>query len=154
MAIIAEEFEFVVGVDTHARTHTFTAVHASTGAVVDTAAFPATSPGMDRAITWIRRRTGGRTDFAAVEGTSSYGAHAAFGWEDAHLHRFTTGDPFGPLRPIDGEFRTSRSGFPGRSAKNREDAAADQFSTYELGGNARAGCCQAQPFCSQSPAAC
>ena len=74
MAIIAEEFEFVVGVDSHARTHTFTAVHAPTGAVVDTATFPATSAGMDRAITWIRRRTGGERVFAAVEGTSSYGA--------------------------------------------------------------------------------
>jgi transposase len=74
MAIIAEEFEFVVGVDTHARAHTFTAVHAPTGAVVDTATFPATSAGMDRAITWIRRRTGGERVFAAVEGTSSYGA--------------------------------------------------------------------------------
>jgi transposase len=74
MAVIAEEFEFVVGVDTHARTHTFTAVHATTGAVVDTAAFPATSAGMDRAINWIRRRTGGERVFAAVEGTSSYGA--------------------------------------------------------------------------------
>ena len=51
MAIIAEEFEFVVGVDTHARTHTFTTVHTATGAVVDTAVFPATSAGMDRAIT-------------------------------------------------------------------------------------------------------
>lgn len=60
MAIIAEEFDFVVGVDTHARTHTFTTVHASTGAVVDTATFPAISAGMDRAITWIRRRTGGK----------------------------------------------------------------------------------------------
>lgn len=74
MAIIVEEFEFVVGVDTHARTHTFTAVHASTGAVVDTAAFPATSSRMDRAIAWIRRQTGGGRVFAAVEGTSSYGA--------------------------------------------------------------------------------
>lgn len=74
MAIIAEEFEFVVGADTHARTHTFTAVHSGTGALVDTAAFPATSSGMDRAIAWISLRAGGRTVFAAVEGTSSYGA--------------------------------------------------------------------------------
>ena len=59
---------------THARTHTFTAVHTATGAVVDTATFPATSTGMDRAITWNRRRTGGERVFAAVEGTSSYGA--------------------------------------------------------------------------------
>ncbi|WP_314326654.1 IS110 family transposase [Paenarthrobacter ilicis] len=74
MAIIAEEFEFVVGVDTHARTHTFTVVHAPTGAVVDTAAFPTTSAGMDRAVNWIRRRAGGERVFAAVAGTSSYGA--------------------------------------------------------------------------------
>lgn len=24
----------------------------------------------------------------------------AFGWEDAHLHRFTSGHPFAPLRPV------------------------------------------------------
>lgn len=74
MTIIAEDFEFVVGVDTHARTHTFTTIHSTTGAVVDTAAFPTTGPGMERALAWIRRRTGGKTVFAAVEGTSSYGA--------------------------------------------------------------------------------
>lgn len=74
MAIIAEEFAFVVGVDTHARSHTLTAVHSGTGAVVDTAAFPASTAGMDRAIAWIRRRTGEETVFAAVEGASSYGA--------------------------------------------------------------------------------
>jgi len=73
MAIIAEEFDFVVGVDTHARTHTCTAVHAPTDAVVDTAAFLTTSAGMNRAITWIRSRTGGERVFAAVEGKSSYG---------------------------------------------------------------------------------
>jgi transposase len=74
MAIIAEVFEFVVGVDTHARTYTFTAVHASAGAVVDTAAFrppprgwTVRSPGSGDA------QVGGRV-FAAVEGTSSYGA--------------------------------------------------------------------------------
>lgn len=27
---------------------------------------------------------------------------AAFGWEDAHLHRFTASHPFAPLRPING----------------------------------------------------
>jgi Plasmid pRiA4b ORF-3-like protein len=27
----------------------------------------------------------------------------AFGWEDEHLHRFTAGDPFARLRPVDGE---------------------------------------------------
>ncbi|WP_024476453.1 hypothetical protein [Arthrobacter sp. CAL618] len=50
MTIIAEDFEFVVGVDTHARTHTFTTIHCATGALIDTAAFPTTDAGMNRAL--------------------------------------------------------------------------------------------------------
>ncbi|MDQ0079669.1 IS110 family transposase [Arthrobacter oryzae] len=113
MAIIAEEFEFVVGVDTHARTHTFTAVHASTGAVVDTAVFPATSAGMDRAITWIRRRTGGETVFAAVEGTSSYGARLTQVLLAAHIE-------VGEVRP---PTRSSRA-LTGKSDPIDAEAAA------------------------------
>lgn len=73
MAIVAELFEHVIGIDTHARTHTYCLVHARTGAVVDTATFPTTKVGNGRAITWIVRRTQGSV-LAAVEGTSSYGA--------------------------------------------------------------------------------
>lgn len=32
-----------------------------------------------------------------------YVLQAAFGWKDAHLRRFVTSDPFGPLRQVDGE---------------------------------------------------
>ena len=73
MTIVAELFEHVVGIDTHARTHTYCLIHSATGAVIDTAAFPTTKAGQRRAISWIVRRTGGGV-LAAVEGTSSYGA--------------------------------------------------------------------------------
>src|SRR3546814_15347446 len=62
-----------LGIDTHARTHTYCLVAATTGAVIDTATFPTTRSGNARAISWIVRRTSGSV-LAAVEGTSSYGA--------------------------------------------------------------------------------
>lgn len=73
MSIVAETVEHVVGIDTHARTHTYCLVHTRTGAVVDTATFPTSKSGNARAISWIRRRSPGSV-LAAVEGTSSYGA--------------------------------------------------------------------------------
>ena len=73
MTIVAQLFEHVVGIDTHARTHTYCLIAAATGAVIDTATFPTTKTGNARAITWIVRRTSGSV-LAAVEGTSSYGA--------------------------------------------------------------------------------
>lgn len=73
MTIVAQLFEHVVGIDTHARTHTYCLITATTGAVIDTATFPTTKSGNARAINWIIRRTRGSV-LAAVEGTSSYGA--------------------------------------------------------------------------------
>jgi transposase len=73
MAIVAELFEHVVGIDTHARTHTYCLIACATGAVIDTAEFPTSKAGNARAISWIVRRTQGSV-LAAVEGTSSYGA--------------------------------------------------------------------------------
>jgi transposase len=75
MTIVAELFEHVVGIDTHARTHTYCLLHAPTGAIIDTAAFPTTKARISRAIGWIVRRTHGSV-LAAVEGTSSYGSIA------------------------------------------------------------------------------
>jgi transposase len=75
MAIVAQTVDYVVGIDTHARTHTYCIVHARTGAVVDTATFPASPAGYIRAIDWIVRRSPGSV-LAAVEGTSSYGSGA------------------------------------------------------------------------------
>ena len=74
MTLVAEQFEHVVGVDTHARTHTYCLVHAATGARVDTATFPTSAAGNARAVSWIARRSKGTTVLASVEGTSSYGA--------------------------------------------------------------------------------
>lgn len=74
MSRIAEQFDYVVGVDTHARTHTYTLVSTTTGVIAGTDTFPTSATGMRRAIAWIRRRSSGGRVFAAVEGTSSYGA--------------------------------------------------------------------------------
>ena len=73
MTIVAELFEHVVGIDTHARTHAYCLVHSRSGAVVASASFPTSKSGNTRAIGWIVHRTQGSV-LAAVEGTSSYGA--------------------------------------------------------------------------------
>lgn len=91
MAIIADTYDHIVGVDTHARTHTYCLLRAKTGAVIDTATFPASAAGINRALTWLARRASG-TVFAAVEGTSSYGATLA-----AALS--ARGIPIGEVRP-------------------------------------------------------
>ena len=39
MPIVAEQYTFVIGVDTHAATHSLALVNASTGAVVDQSVF-------------------------------------------------------------------------------------------------------------------
>ncbi|BCW73548.1 hypothetical protein NicSoilB8_45920 (plasmid) [Arthrobacter sp. NicSoilB8] len=74
---VAHTHSFVIGVDTHARTHTY-AVLTSNGEHLGTEAFPNTHTGRARAIAWAARRTGG--DLGAlwvIEGIGSYGAHLA-----------------------------------------------------------------------------
>lgn len=78
MTIVAHEYQFVVGVDTHARTHALSILTAATGVVVDESQFPATEAGITRAIAWVGRRTDG--DMATlwvIEGIGSYGARLA-----------------------------------------------------------------------------
>ncbi|RPE39118.1 transposase [Streptomyces sp. Ag109_O5-1] len=75
--IVALTHSFVIGVDTHAKTHTY-AVLASNGEHLGTEAFPNTHAGRARAINWAGRRTGG--DLGAlwvIEGAGSYGAQIA-----------------------------------------------------------------------------
>ncbi|MGX1675599.1 IS110 family transposase [Streptomyces sp. bgisy031] len=75
--IVAHTRSFVIGVDTHARTHTY-AVLAANGEHLDTETFPNTHAGRARAINWVGRRTGG--DLGAlwvIEGIGSYGAQIA-----------------------------------------------------------------------------
>lgn len=102
MTIVAHAHPYVVGVDTHARTHTFAILVAATGQPIATEQFPATTAGMGRAIAWAGRRTDG--DLATlwvIEGVATYGARLAgavsqAGYEvveaarmDARAHRGT-----------------------------------------------------------------
>lgn len=73
MPVVAEHYSYVVGVDTHARTHTYAVVEAATGRLFGREEFPVNASGIDRAVRWILRSTQGRV-LAAVEGVSSYGA--------------------------------------------------------------------------------
>lgn len=83
MAIVADTYDFVVGVDTHARTHSYAIIEAGTGGEVEHRDFPATPSGVLRALDWIARRTGEATAgdldrvLVSMEGTRSYGARAA-----------------------------------------------------------------------------
>ncbi len=75
--IVARTYQFVVGVDTHARTHTYS-VLAAVGEHLGTETFPNTAAGRSRAISWAGRRTSGVSDALwVVEGAGSYGAQLA-----------------------------------------------------------------------------
>jgi transposase len=78
MAIVAHAHPFVIGVDTHARSHAVAVLDTSTGARIDAAQFPSSKAGLARAIDWAGRRTGG--DMASlwvIEGIGTYGAGLA-----------------------------------------------------------------------------
>lgn len=84
MTIVANTFAYVVGADTHAKTHTLAVLDARTGAKIDTRVFPTSSSGLSRAVAWIGRRTSGLADvLIAVEGVGSYGAGLARCCHDA-----------------------------------------------------------------------
>ena len=72
MPIVANTYRYVVGVDTHAATHTYAVIDCATGAVLDEATFPTTPAGLGRAIGWIERRTlissGGDLNAVLAEG--------------------------------------------------------------------------------------
>lgn len=78
MTIVAQEHSYVIGVDTHARTHTLAVVSAGAGELLGCEQFPASVAGMNRALSWAGRLTGG--DLAVlwvIEGVGSYGAKLA-----------------------------------------------------------------------------
>jgi transposase len=76
MTIVADVYEYVAGVDTHAKTHTVAIIEAATSKLVGTATFPATASGMRRALAWITRRGFGAV-LMVIEGIGSYGAQIA-----------------------------------------------------------------------------
>lgn len=76
MSIVAEKFSFVVGIDTHAKTHTFAIINTITGEEIANETFPVTVPGGKRALSWIQRRCQGPPEniLLTMEGAGSYGA--------------------------------------------------------------------------------
>lgn len=90
MPIVSEQYELVIGVDTHAATHTLSVVNAATGAAIDRAGFPTSAAGLDRARTWIMRRAGERATLVVIEGIGAYGASLA---ERLHATGMTVVEP-------------------------------------------------------------
>lgn len=73
MTIVAENYQYVIGIENHSRTQTYAIINAVNGAQVGCEGFPVTRPGMACAIAWIKRNSAGRI-LAAIEGTKSYGS--------------------------------------------------------------------------------
>lgn len=74
MPTIANIYTFIVGVDTHARSHTY-AVIASNGEQIATKCFPNSPAGRKRAMAWVARRTHTEVEVVwVIEGVGSYGA--------------------------------------------------------------------------------
>lgn len=71
---IADTVDLLIGVDTHAASHTFALINAATGTLADTQDFPTSPAGLRRALAWIQRRTGAQTVLVVIDGTGSYGA--------------------------------------------------------------------------------
>ena len=59
MPIVAEQYAFVIGVDTHAATHSLALITAATGGIVKEAVFPNSPEGLDRALSWITGKIDG-----------------------------------------------------------------------------------------------
>ena len=78
MAIVAAQDQYVIGVDTHAASHSIAILKGSTTAVVAQEQFPATPAGVNRAVSWAARRAALADDVLVVaEGVGSYGAGVA-----------------------------------------------------------------------------
>ncbi len=77
MSIVAEQYAFVIGVDTHAATHAFALINATNGGVIDQAVFPTSPAGLDRACTWILRGINEKPTLVVIEGAGSFGAGLA-----------------------------------------------------------------------------
>ena len=84
MSIVAHTHPFVIGVDAHARNHALAILASPAGEVIDQGQFPATPAGLQRAVDWVARRTGGDLDTLwVVEGAGTYGARLARAAADA-----------------------------------------------------------------------
>lgn len=78
MTIVAHSRPYVIGVDCHARTHTYAIIETRTGEQLGCEQFPTSAPGIARAIAWVGQRTRGDADTLwVIEGVASYGAALA-----------------------------------------------------------------------------
>ncbi len=71
--MLADQLDFIVGVDPHRDSHALAVVHVVSGAVVCEANVAANSSGYAHALRLVDRHAPGRRAFA-VEGTGSFGA--------------------------------------------------------------------------------
>lgn len=85
MTIVADHYKAVVGVDTHAATHTYALIESPSGKLLDQKAFTTTTAGISHATAWIGHRSGVSPEAVLVsaEGTGSYGAIMAGRLTDA-----------------------------------------------------------------------
>jgi len=84
MTIVAHAYPFVIGVDAHARNHAVAVLACPTGELLDETQFPATVAGLQRAVSWVARRTGGDLPVLwVIEGVGTYGARLARAANDA-----------------------------------------------------------------------
>jgi transposase len=74
--MLADEFDFVVGVDPHRDRHALAIVHAATGAALFEVPVAASEHGYQQALRLVEREAAGRRAWA-IEGTGSYGAGLA-----------------------------------------------------------------------------
>lgn len=77
MPFVAEQYAFVIGVNTHAATHSFALINATNGGIIDQAVFPTSPAGLDRARTWITRGIDASSALVVIEGAGSFGAGLA-----------------------------------------------------------------------------
>ncbi|UOE45136.1 IS110 family transposase [Agromyces larvae] len=110
MTIVANAYAYVIGVDTHGRTHTLALLDSGTGVKQAISTFPTSAAGLSRALAWVARRTGGLADvLVVIEGIGSYGATLA---------RRCTASGYRVVEP----FPTSRNERRGRGKSDEVDA--------------------------------
>lgn len=76
MSIVADHYRFIVGVDTHAASHTYAIMESPSGKLLAQETFPTTPAGLARVASWIGRRSEGDIEgvLISAECTGSYGA--------------------------------------------------------------------------------
>ena len=73
MATVSQIYDYVLGVDTHAKQHAVSLVQAQDGTEVDSGVFPVTPAGYSRCVSWVQKRTGSTLVLVSMEGTGSFG---------------------------------------------------------------------------------